>query len=158
MLEAAVAAKTAATRLHMLLHRIEYLAGRGDEQAAKLAKKLRTLQLALERVSVRLETLAYTGVASVEELSTIREVLRMLDTEYRGVLPGLETVLSDIEALVVEAATTSGIELEPSEPSSKISEEAKRIIEEARIIAEERSSGNAAASQRDNNTSFKPAA
>ncbi len=136
LLEAAVTARIAATKLTMLMKRIHRLSSR-DPSAAKLLRKLASLQLALEAVSLRLETLAVTGVTSVEELSAIREAVRMLTKEYSTVLPGIVSTLHELEASVTEAAAAANIELESASTAS-VGEAAARIIEEAEKVAEER--------------------
>ena len=128
-------ARIAAAKLTMLVKRLQRMGE--DEQASELARALTRLQLALERVSVRLETLAVTGLVSAEELSVVREVVRALSTEYSTVIPGIMSSLQEIERAVAEAAAAAGVELEPP-GSGRVGEAARRILEEAERAAEER--------------------
>jgi division protein CdvB (Snf7/Vps24/ESCRT-III family) len=136
LLEASVAARIAAAKLTMLIKRVQRV-GAEQEHVGRLVRMLTKLQLALEAISLRLETLAVTSALSVEELSAVREAVRMLEREFSTVVPGIKSVVQEIENAVTEVAALAGLELETSS-SSSISELARRILDEAEKAVEER--------------------
>ena len=103
----------------------------------KITKQLITTQVALEQVSLRLETITELGDVYVN-LIPVMGVINELKTSLRGIMPELSIELSELgdglQEVVVEAGEFSGI----GAVGIASSPEARKILEEASLIAEQR--------------------
>ncbi len=139
LLEATVSIRLATAKLSILVNRVKRIVAQNpnDKQAIETLRKLVKLQLVLEAVALRLETLATTNIVSAEELSTVKEVIKVLGNEYKNIMPGIISILDDVDRAIVEVASTSRIELVDTMVSVP-TESARRILEQAEHIAKER--------------------
>jgi division protein CdvB (Snf7/Vps24/ESCRT-III family) len=103
----------------------------------KITKQLITTQVALEQVSLRLETITELGDVYVN-LIPVMGVINELKTSLKGIMPELSIELSELgdglQEVVVEAGEFSGI----GAVGVASSPEARKILEEASLIAEQR--------------------
>ena len=103
----------------------------------KLVKMLLRTQVALEQVSLRLETIREIGEVVVS-LGPILGVVHELRRVVKGLMPEVSIELAEVEeilqSVVIEAGelTGTGVGFVPTSP------DAKKILEEAAIIAEQR--------------------
>ncbi|AWR99990.1 cell division protein CdvB1/B2 [Metallosphaera hakonensis] len=107
----------------------------------KMTKQMMGVQIALEQVQLRLETV--TEVADVfNSLIPVIGVVRELKNAIKGVMPEISMEIADIEEglqeVVIEAGDFTGASLEQA-PSSP---EARKILQEASMIAEQRMKEN----------------
>lgn len=103
----------------------------------KMAKVILHSELALEQVTLRLETVQQFGdIAYV--MKPVASVVRTIKTQLEGVLPQVSMELGQIndslEYLVVEVGEAT----EQSFDLGVTSDEANRILDEANLVAEQR--------------------
>ncbi len=103
----------------------------------KMAKTALRCQLALEQVTLRLETVEEFGdVAAM--MAPVASVVRSIKSQISGILPEVSFELSDIgetlNGIVLEAGEATGQTFESDMPN----EEAQRILNEASAISEQR--------------------
>ncbi len=137
MLEAVVSLRLAMTRLGMLERRLVHAKemGQDAEEIDKILTQVKRLQLILEALALRLETLANTGIFAAEELAIVKYVLQELRREYRTVIPGLEALIDDVLRNIIAIASETRIEL-PKEPTPHIAQAAEEILRAAEKAAE----------------------
>ena len=115
LLETVVDLRLAITRLKMLEQRLERTKRlqKPEEKTNldKVIQEVKRLQLVLEAVALRLETIATTGVYAIEELTAAKHVLQSLRKEYKQLIPGLDAVLSNIIDRINSVARDVNIEL-----------------------------------------------
>ncbi|AHC50938.1 hypothetical protein SUSAZ_02300 [Sulfolobus acidocaldarius SUSAZ] len=103
----------------------------------KITKQLLTTQIALEQVSLRLETVTELGDIFAN-LIPVMGVINELKTSLKGVMPELSIELGELgeglQEIVIEAGEFSGV----SGISATYSPEARQILEEASVVAEQR--------------------
>ncbi|QKQ99342.1 hypothetical protein GWK48_02085 [Metallosphaera tengchongensis] len=107
----------------------------------KMTKQLIGVQIALEQVQLRLETV--TEVADVfNSLIPVIGVVRELRNAIKGVMPEISMELTEVEEglqeVVIEAGDFTGGGLEQAASSP----EARKILQEASMIAEQRMKEN----------------
>ncbi len=103
----------------------------------KMAKVVLHSQLALEQVTLRLETVEEFGEIAYT-MRPVANVVRLVKSQLEGVLPEVSLELSEVnetlEGLVVEVGEAS----ETSFDISSSSEESQRILQEANTVAEQK--------------------
>ncbi|MFP3264609.1 MAG: hypothetical protein RXO54_02100 [Acidilobus sp.] len=141
LMEAQKSLLSARLRLKRDLERMRGL--KGDEGTKAVEESLETLDLILERLSLRIETLVVTGVVDWKGIATIATVVKKLMYEYNYLDPGITREISEAgEAL---SRVWMGFEPSASEDLKEgelatVDEEAKKVIEEAEaMIRKERS-------------------
>ena len=101
----------------------------------KIAKTMLRAQLALEQVSLRLETIQELGDVLVA-MAPVIEVIKDIKKQLMGVVPEIALELSEIDEelrkVVIEAGEFTGVSTEIALSSP----EAKKILEEAAAVAE----------------------
>ncbi|MCG3108854.1 Cell division protein B2 [Metallosphaera sp. J1] len=107
----------------------------------KMTKQIIGVQIALEQVQLRLETV--TEVADVfNNLIPVIGVVRELKNAIKGVMPEISMELADVEEglqeVVIEAGDFTGTSIEQAATSP----EARKILQEASMIAEQRMKEN----------------
>lgn len=107
----------------------------------KMTRQMIAVQIALEQVQLRLETV--TEVADVfNSLVPVIGVVRELKNAIKGVMPEISMEIADIEEglqeVVIEAGDFTGASLEQAATSP----EARKILQEASTIAEQRMKEN----------------
>jgi len=141
LLELAVAARYAASRMGLLANRLRraYVRTR-DPSLESMLRNVLALQAVFEIMAVRLETLAEVGAITSDTLSLMRDVIAEAKKAYGELGPTVTSVLSELDNMVAAVAAESGVELDAggAQAEARISDEAGRILEEARMIAEER--------------------
>ncbi len=104
----------------------------------KMIKSLLTAKYAIERVSLRLETVMTMGDVLVG-LAPVVSVIKDLKQYLTGLVPEIGLEMAEIgdmlESVVTEAGEFTGF---MSMPTGVYSEEARKIMEEAAAIAEQR--------------------
>lgn len=104
-------------------------------QVDKMIKELMKIQVALERVAIRAETIAATGVA-VGYVSELRDVIKELKKSIGGIIPEVSIALSEVEEKLELALIELNVQVNPDgSPSIVVSNEAERILREAEEIA-----------------------
>lgn len=103
----------------------------------KITKQLLTTQIALEQVSLRLETITELGDVYVN-LIPVMGVINELKTTLKGVMPELSIELAELgdglQEVVIEAGEFGGV----SAAGVASSPEARKILDEASMVAEQR--------------------
>jgi len=103
----------------------------------KITKQLLTTQIALEQVSLRLETITELGDVYVN-LIPVMGVISELKTTLKGVMPELSIELAELgdglQEVVIEAGEFGGV----SAAGVASSPEARKILDEALMVAEQR--------------------
>jgi len=103
----------------------------------KITKQLLTTQIALEQVSLRLETITELGDVYVN-LIPVMGVISELKTTLKGVMPELSIELAELgdglQEVVIEAGEFGGV----SAVGVASSPEARKILDEASMVAEQR--------------------
>ena len=107
----------------------------------KMTKQIMGVQIALEQVQLRLETV--TEVADVfNNLIPVIGVVRELKNAIKGVMPEISMELAEVEEglqeVVIEAGDFTGTSVEQAATSP----EARKILQEASMIAEQRMKAN----------------
>ncbi|MCH1771308.1 MULTISPECIES: cell division protein CdvB1/B2 [Metallosphaera] len=107
----------------------------------KMTKQIMGVQIALEQVQLRLETV--TEVADVfNNLIPVIGVVRELKNAIKGVMPEISMELAEVEEglqeVVIEAGDFTGTSVEQAATSP----EARKILQEASMIAEQRMKEN----------------
>lgn len=140
LLELAVAARYAASRMGLLANRVRrtYLRTR-DESLLDMLRKILALQAVFEIMAVRLETLAELRAVSADTLALLRTLLREARQAYGELGPSVTSVISELDNMISAFAAETHIELpSPNESATITSKEAEKILEEARMVAEQR--------------------
>ena len=133
-----------------LVRRAQMEARKGVARLARIADKveggreilvsLETLNLVLERVALRLNTLLATGVITPGLLAPIAALVKELYEESRDLGPGISQALSELDD-ILEALYTWSSGGHPSIAEDAVRAEARMVIEEARREAEKKVGG-----------------
>jgi len=106
-------------------------------EVRKIAKSLMSSIYALERISLRLETVRDVGDL-ITALGPVVSVVKEVKTRLLGIMPDVAFELSEVDELlqtaIYELGEFTGINMSELAPS----EEAKKVLEEAAAIAEQR--------------------
>ncbi|MEM3716608.1 MAG: Snf7 family protein [Candidatus Bathyarchaeia archaeon] len=109
-------------------------------ELAELRKTINLMlnaKLALERVSLRLNTITFIGNVAAAIAPAI-EILKDVRSGVAGVIPGAEreidAIVNLLDEVMIESGHISGVGL----GLEATSEEAQKILEEAALVAEER--------------------
>lgn len=104
----------------------------------KAARQLAMIQVALEQISMRIETVVLLG-DTFANLAPVIGVVRELRGLVRGLMPEFSYEMLELEESLREVVLESGEALAaPYGESVYASPEAKKILEEAKIVAEQR--------------------
>jgi division protein CdvB (Snf7/Vps24/ESCRT-III family) len=106
-------------------------------EVRKIAKSIMSAIYALERISLRLETVRDVGDL-ITALGPVVSVVKEVKTRLLGIMPDVAFELSEVDELlqtaVYELGEFTGINMNEIAPS----DEAKKVLEEAAAIAEQR--------------------
>jgi division protein CdvB (Snf7/Vps24/ESCRT-III family) len=106
-------------------------------EVRKIAKSIMSAMYALERISLRLETVRDVGDL-ITALGPVVSVVKEVKTRLLGIMPDVAFELSEVDELlqtaVYELGEFTGINMGEIAPS----DEAKKVLEEAAAIAEQR--------------------
>ncbi|MEZ0290720.1 MAG: Snf7 family protein [Sulfolobales archaeon] len=104
----------------------------------KAAKQLAMVQVALEQISMRIETVVLLG-DTFASLAPVLGVVRDLRGLVRGLMPEFSYEMLELEESLREVILETGEGLSaPYTEAAYASPEARKILEEARIVAEQR--------------------
>ncbi len=103
----------------------------------KIAKAVFMTQVALEQISLRLESIQELGDIAVN-LAPIIELVRDLRVAIKDVLPEIGIELGEVHDMLNETMLEIGEVVGVPATGIAASAEARRILEEARVIAEQR--------------------
>lgn len=104
----------------------------------KAAKQLAMVQVALEQISMRIETVVLLG-DTFASLAPVLGVVRELRGMVRGLMPEFSYEMLELEESLREVVLETGEGLAaPYTEATYASPEARKILEEARIVAEQR--------------------
>ena len=103
----------------------------------KVAKTLLTVQVALEHIVLRIESIREIGEI-VLYLGPIVNVVKDVRSAIKSVLPELGIELGEVQDLLQEMVMEAGTLVGFSEITIPTSAEAKKILEEAKVVAEQR--------------------
>lgn len=103
----------------------------------KVVKQLLTIQIALEQVVLRLETVQEIGDVMVA-LGPVVGLVRELRSALRGLLPEIGIELAEVEEILKDTVLEAGEVLGGSGYDVIASPEARKILQEAQIIAEQK--------------------
>ncbi|MEM0044211.1 MAG: Snf7 family protein [Sulfolobales archaeon] len=104
----------------------------------KAAKQLAMVQVALEQISMRIETVVLLG-DTFASLAPVLGVVRDLRGLVRGLMPEFSYEMLELEESLREVVLETGEGLSaPYAETAYASPEARKILEEARIVAEQR--------------------
>jgi len=104
----------------------------------KAARQLAMVQVALEQISMRIETVVLLG-DTFASLAPVLGVVRELRGLVRGLMPEFSYEMLELEESLREVVLETGEGLSaPYVETAYASPEAKKILEEAKIVAEQR--------------------
>ncbi len=103
----------------------------------KVAKALFMVQVALEQISLRLETIREIGEIAVY-LGPVIGVVKEIRGAIKTVLPEIGIELGEVQDMLQETIMEAGEMLGVGSMSLYTGPEARKILEEARIVAEQR--------------------
>ena len=103
----------------------------------KVVKQLLTIQIALEQVVLRLETVQEIGDVMVA-LGPVVGLVRELRSALKGLLPEIGIELAEVEEILKDTVLEAGEVLGGGGYEVVASPEARKILQEAQIIAEQR--------------------
>ncbi len=103
----------------------------------KAIKQMMIVKLALEKLSLRLETVMMMG-DTVTALAPIVGVVHEIKNYVKGVMPMISLELADLEETLNSVAVEAGEFTSIASVSPAASIEAKKILREAAVIAEQR--------------------
>ena len=103
----------------------------------KVAKALLMVQVALEQISLRLETIREIGDVAVY-LGPVVGVIKEVRGAIKTVLPEVGIELGEVQDMLQETMMEAGEMLGTGGGSVYTGPEARKIIEEAKVIAEQR--------------------
>ena len=158
LLSTASSARTAALRIENMVHKLKirreklfklvtnYLSQGYKDVAAfysrevlqidRMIEELTKIQVALERVAIRAETIASTGVA-IGYVSELKKVVRELKKSIGGIIPEVSTALSEVEEKLESVIVELDVQVNNTSGSltTIVSGEAEKILKEAEEIA-----------------------
>ncbi len=103
----------------------------------KMAKVVLHSELALEQVTLRLETVNEFGQVAYTMLP-VANVVRTLKSQLESVMPEVSLELSEVNETLEELTVAVGETTDTTFDLSSSSEESQRIIQEANIVAEQK--------------------
>jgi division protein CdvB (Snf7/Vps24/ESCRT-III family) len=103
----------------------------------KLAKVVLHSELALEQVTLRLETVHEFGDLAAT-MAPVANVVRTLKSQLEGVMPEVSMELSEVNETLEGLAVEVGETTETSFDVMSSSEESQHILKEANIVAEQK--------------------
>lgn len=103
----------------------------------KVAKALFMVQVALEQISLRLDTIREIGEIAVY-LGPVIGVVKEIRGAIKTVLPEIGIELGEVQDMLQETIMEAGEMLGTGSMSLYTGPEARKILEEARIVAEQR--------------------
>jgi division protein CdvB (Snf7/Vps24/ESCRT-III family) len=103
----------------------------------KMAKLVLHSEMALETVTLRLETVHEFGEIAYT-MRPVANVVRTLKTQLEGVLPEVSTELSEVNETLEGLAVEVGETAEVSFDVGSSSEESQTILREANTVAEQK--------------------
>ncbi|AEM39338.1 hypothetical protein Pyrfu_1480 [Pyrolobus fumarii 1A] len=132
----------------MLFERVVEALQQGDKQRAavyatevaeirKAIKQLMIVKLALEQVSLRLETVMTLG-DTMAAIAPLAGIIHELKAYVRGVMPMLSLELMDLEETLNSIVVESGEFISMTSVSAAASGEARKILQEAALLAEQK--------------------
>ncbi len=103
----------------------------------KMAKVVLHSELALEQVTLRLDTVSEFGQIAYTMLP-VANVVKALKSQLEGVMPEVSLELSEVNETLEGLAVEVGEATETTFDLSSSSEESERIIKEANVVAEQK--------------------
>lgn len=103
----------------------------------KVVKQLLTIQIALEQVVLRLETVQEIGDVMIA-LAPVIGLVRELRSALKGLLPEIGIELAEVEEILKDTVLEAGEVLGTGGYDVVASPEARKILHEAQIVAEQR--------------------
>ena len=103
----------------------------------KVVKQLLTVQIALEQITLRLETVQEIGDVMVT-LGPVVGIVKELRSTLRGLLPEIGIELAEVEDMLRDTVLEAGEVLGGGGYDVIASPEARKILQEAQIIAEQK--------------------
>ncbi len=103
----------------------------------KLVRQVMATRVALEHVTLRLETIQEIGEIAVA-VGPVLGVVKELKTALRGIMPELSLELSELEEVLHQVVMEAGQFTGVSPEYYAASEEARKILKEAAAVAEQR--------------------
>jgi division protein CdvB (Snf7/Vps24/ESCRT-III family) len=103
----------------------------------KMAKVVLHSQLALEQVTLRLETVNEFGQVAYTMIP-VANVVRVLKSQLEGVMPEVSMQLSEVNETLEGLATEVGEATENTFDMSASSDESQKILQEANFVAEQK--------------------
>jgi division protein CdvB (Snf7/Vps24/ESCRT-III family) len=103
----------------------------------KMAKVVLHSELALEQVTLRLETVNEFGDLAYT-MMPVAHVVKALKTQLQGVMPEVSLELSEVNETLEGLAVEVGEASETSFDMSASSEDSQKILQEANIVAEQK--------------------
>ena len=103
----------------------------------KMAKIVLHSELALEQVTLRLETVHEFGEVA-NTMLPVAKVVRALKSQLEGVMPEVSLELSEVNETLEELAVEVGETTETTFDLSTPTEESQKILQEANMVAEQK--------------------
>lgn len=103
----------------------------------KMAKVVLHSELALEQVTLRLDTVSEFGQIAYTMLP-VANVVKALKSQLEGVMPEVSLELSEVNETLEGLAVEVGEATETTFDLSSSSEESERILKEANVVAEQK--------------------
>jgi division protein CdvB (Snf7/Vps24/ESCRT-III family) len=103
----------------------------------KMVKQLTVTQVALEQVSLRLDTVITMGDVMAGLIPAVG-VIKELKSVVKGIMPELSLELSEIEEGLRDVVISAGEALGMPAGDIYTTPEARKILEEAKVVAEQR--------------------
>jgi len=103
----------------------------------KIAKVVLGSQLALERVILRLETVADFGTI-YSAIAPVMGIVKETRSQIVGIVPQVASELDEVNSILSDLTAETGEVTETSLPTQATDVEAKKILEETGLIAEEK--------------------
>jgi len=103
----------------------------------KVVKQLLTVQIALEQITLRLETVQEIGDVMVA-LGPVLGIVKELRSTLRGLLPEIGIELAEVEDMLRDTVLEAGEVLGGGGYDVIASPEARKILQEAQVIAEQK--------------------
>lgn len=103
----------------------------------KLVKQLTITQVALEQVTLRLDTVLTMGDI-MSGLVPVLGVIKELKNVIKGIMPEISLELSEVEESLRDVVISAGEALGTPTGEIYTTPEARKILEEAKVIAEQR--------------------
>ncbi len=103
----------------------------------KVAKSLIMVQVALEQISLRIESIRELGDIAVM-LAPVIGVVKEVRAAIKGVLPEIGIELGEVHDMLQETMMEAGEMLGIGSTGIYVSPEARKVLEEAKVVAEQR--------------------